>query len=96
MGKLVKSENMTEILSCCDEFTPGDPPEYFFDRYRKAQPQKPHGRRLSDFLVKKGKNSFESTKNVTMFSVTICIIVHAHGLALENKTRDNFTKRFAT
>ena len=32
LGKLVISENIEEILQLCDEYIPGNPPEYFFDR----------------------------------------------------------------
>ena len=32
LGKLVKSKNVNAILKYCDEYVPGDPPEYFFDR----------------------------------------------------------------
>ena len=32
MGKLVKSTSVDKILKLCEEFTPGDRPEYFFDR----------------------------------------------------------------
>ena len=32
LGKLVNSSNIEEILSLCEEYVPGDPPEFFFDR----------------------------------------------------------------
>ena len=32
LGKLVSLENIEEILQLCDEFIPGNLPEYFFDR----------------------------------------------------------------
>ena len=32
LGKLVRAETIEKVLELCDEFTPGDPPEYFFDR----------------------------------------------------------------
>ena len=32
LGKLVSLENIEEILQLCDEFIPGNIPEYFFDR----------------------------------------------------------------
>ena len=32
LGKLVNSSNIEEILSLCEEFVPGNPPEFFFDR----------------------------------------------------------------
>ena len=32
LGKLMRAETVEKILETCDEFTPGDPPEYFFDR----------------------------------------------------------------
>ena len=32
LGKLVSSDNIEEILQLCDEYNPGHPPEYFFDR----------------------------------------------------------------
>ena len=33
LGKLVKAKKLDEILDLCDDFCPGEPPEYFFDRY---------------------------------------------------------------
>ena len=33
LGKLVKAKKLEEILDLCDDFCPGEPPEYFFDRY---------------------------------------------------------------
>ena len=32
LGKLVRADTIEKVLELCDEFTPGDPPEYFFDR----------------------------------------------------------------
>ena len=32
LGRLVRAENLRSILELCDEFTPGETPEYFFDR----------------------------------------------------------------
>ena len=32
LGKLVNSSDIEEILSLCEEFVPGNPPEFFFDR----------------------------------------------------------------
>jgi len=32
LGKLVKAKKLEEILDLCDDFCPGQPPEYFFDR----------------------------------------------------------------
>ena len=32
LGKLVNLSNIEEILSLCEEYVPGDPPEFFFDR----------------------------------------------------------------
>lgn len=32
LGKLVKAKKLDEILDLCDDFCPGEPPEYFFDR----------------------------------------------------------------
>ena len=32
LGRLMKTDNVEEILSLCDEYVPGKPPEYFFDR----------------------------------------------------------------
>ena len=32
LGRLVRADNIDKILENCDEFFPGDPPEYFFDR----------------------------------------------------------------
>ena len=28
----MRAETIEKVLELCDEFTPGDPPEYFFDR----------------------------------------------------------------
>ena len=33
LGKLVKANKLEEVLDLCDDFCPGQPPEYFFDRY---------------------------------------------------------------
>ena len=33
LGKLVKAKKLEEILDLCDDFCPGEPPEYFFDRW---------------------------------------------------------------
>ena len=38
LGKLVQSSTMDDILSYCDEFVPGDPPEYFFDHNPETFP----------------------------------------------------------
>ena len=32
LGKLLSTANIEEILTLCDEFVPGNPTEYFFDR----------------------------------------------------------------
>ena len=32
LGKLMRAGTIDKILELCDEFTPGDPPEYFFDK----------------------------------------------------------------
>ena len=32
LGKLVSTHNVDQILSLCEEFRPGNPEEYFFDR----------------------------------------------------------------
>ena len=32
LGKLFSSEDLDEILQYCDEYTPSNPPQYFFDR----------------------------------------------------------------
>ena len=33
---MVSSRNIEEILQLCDEFIPGNPPEFFFDRNEDA------------------------------------------------------------
>ena len=33
LGKLVRATTVNKILEFCDEFVPGDPPEFFFDRF---------------------------------------------------------------
>ena len=30
----MKAKKLDEILDLCDDFCPGEPPEYFFDRYQ--------------------------------------------------------------
>ena len=32
LGKLMRAEAIDKVLALCDEFTPGETPEYFFDR----------------------------------------------------------------
>ena len=32
LGRLMMAQTVDKILLLCDEFLPGDPPEYFFDR----------------------------------------------------------------
>ena len=32
LGRLVRADTIDKILELCDEFTPGETPEYFFDR----------------------------------------------------------------
>ena len=32
LGRLMRAETVETILELCDEFTPGHPPVYFFDR----------------------------------------------------------------
>ena len=32
LGKLIRAASVEEILRYCEEFFPGEPPEYFFDR----------------------------------------------------------------
>ena len=32
LGKLMRASTIQGILTFCDEFVPGDPPEYFFDK----------------------------------------------------------------
>ena len=32
LGRLVSARSLEEILALCDEYVPGDPPEFFFDR----------------------------------------------------------------
>ena len=38
LGKLINSETIEEILTLCDEFVPGNPPEYFFDHNPETFP----------------------------------------------------------
>ena len=60
LGKLMKSTCIEEILSLCEEFIPGNPPEYFFDKnpenfssvlemYRSGNFHIPDGGRGSNF-----------------------------------------------
>ena len=38
LDKLMRADTIEKILEMCDEFTPGETPEYFFDRnYKNAQ-----------------------------------------------------------
>ena len=39
LGKLMRAESIEEILCYCEEFFPGEPPEYFFDRNPDNFPQ---------------------------------------------------------
>ena len=32
LGRLMNADTVEKILSLCDEYSPGNPPEYFFDR----------------------------------------------------------------
>ena len=32
LGRLMMADNVDKVLALCDEFVPGNPPEYFFDR----------------------------------------------------------------
>ena len=32
LGRLMRAESVGAILELCDEFTPGHPPVYYFDR----------------------------------------------------------------
>ena len=32
LGKLMRATSVDEILRYCEEFFPGEPPEFFFDR----------------------------------------------------------------
>ena len=34
LGKLMRAETIEKILEQCDEFIPGEVPEYFFDKAR--------------------------------------------------------------
>ena len=34
LGKLMRAETIEKILEQCDEFVPGEVPEYFFDKVR--------------------------------------------------------------
>ena len=63
LGRLMKTDNVEEILSLCDEYVPGKPPEYFFDRnpenfpsvlemYRSGQFHIPDSAKCSDPLLK--------------------------------------------
>ena len=38
LGKLMNASSVEEILQYCEEFTPGDPPEFFFDRNPETFP----------------------------------------------------------
>ena len=38
LGRLLNASSVEEILSFCDEFVPGDPPEYFFDHNPETFP----------------------------------------------------------
>jgi hypothetical protein len=33
LGKLVKAKKVEDILDLCDDYCPGQPPEFFFDRW---------------------------------------------------------------
>ena len=39
LGKLMRASSIEEILHYCEEFFPGEPPEYFFDRNPDNFPQ---------------------------------------------------------
>ena len=32
LGKLMRAGELEQVLELCEEYTPGNPPEYFFDR----------------------------------------------------------------
>ena len=64
LGKLMNAESVDEIMKYCEEFVPGDPPEFFFDRnpetfpgvldmYRTGNFHFPEGGRSCAFVMRR-------------------------------------------
>ena len=64
LGKMINSSDIKDILECCDEFLPGDPPEFFFDynpdsfpgileMYRTGKFHIPDGGRQCAFVMRR-------------------------------------------
>ena len=64
LGKMINSLDIKDILECCDEFLPGDPPEFFFDynpdsfpgileMYRTGKFHIPDGGRQCAFVMRR-------------------------------------------
>ena len=64
LGKLMNADSVADILKYCEEFIPGDPPEFFFDRnpetfpgvldmYRTGNFHFPEGGRSCAFVMRR-------------------------------------------
>ena len=54
LGRLMKSSSIQEILSLCEEYIPGNPPEYFFDKNPENFPSVLQMYRTGDFHIPDG------------------------------------------
>ena len=57
LGKLMNASSIEEILQYCEEYTPGNPPEYFFDRNPETFPGILDMYRTGNFHVPEGGKS---------------------------------------
>ena len=57
LGKLMRAESIEEILYYCEEFFPGEPPEYFFDRNPDNFPQILDMYRSVGFNIRERRNA---------------------------------------
>ena len=57
LGKLMNADNVEEILQYCEEYTPGNPPEYFFDRNPETFPGILDMYRTGNFHIPEGGKS---------------------------------------
>ena len=75
LGRLILSNNIEEILELCDEYTPGDPPEYFFDRNPENFPSVLEMYRSGQFHIPdSARCKYLSCKNKSRMSVTCQLV----------------------
>ena len=70
LGRLMSCARVADMLQLCEEFVPGDPPEFFFDKNPENFGSVLEMYRSGKFHIPDGGRGEEGGHNVQMFSET--------------------------